>query len=54
MCGVEQRSVMGLDHRDGRVVPLEVDPKRVEEAVGWLDGRWRGDVYVPDELLPLV
>jgi hypothetical protein len=37
-----------------RVVPLEVKAELVEEAVAWLDERWRGDVFVPDELLPLV
>jgi hypothetical protein len=37
-----------------RVVPVRVRPRLVAEAVGWLDERWRGEVYVPDELLPLV
>jgi hypothetical protein len=26
----------------------------VAEAIAWLDERWRGGVFVPDELLPLV
>jgi hypothetical protein len=26
----------------------------VEEAVGWLDERWRGEPFIPDELLGLV
>jgi hypothetical protein len=26
----------------------------VEEAIEWLDEHWRGGVFVPDELLPLV
>ena len=28
--------------------------ERVEEAIAWLDERWRGGVFVLDELLPLV
>jgi hypothetical protein len=36
-----------------RVVPLEVRPELVAEAIAWLDERWRGGVFVPDELLPL-
>lgn len=26
----------------------------VDAAIGWMDERWRGSVFVPDELLPLV
>ena len=37
-----------------RVVPLEVRAELVAEAIAWLDERWRGGVFVPDELLPLV
>ena len=37
-----------------RVLPPAVKAELVGEAIGWLDERWRGDVYVPDELLPLV
>lgn len=37
-----------------RVVPLEVRAELVEQAIGWLDDNWRGGVFVPDELLPLV
>jgi hypothetical protein len=37
-----------------RVVPLEVRPNLVDEAVSWLDEHWRGEPFVPDELLPLV
>ena len=37
-----------------RVVPLEVRAELVEQAIAWLDERWRGGVFVPDELLPLV
>ena len=33
---------------------LGVKRERVEEAIAWLDERWRGGVFVPDELLPLV
>ena len=29
-------------------------PEVVGEAIGWLDEHWQGDVFVPDELLPLV
>ena len=36
-------------------VPLyPVAARSVGDAVVWLDERWRGDVYVSDELLPLV
>jgi hypothetical protein len=35
-------------------VPLQVRPELVEEAIRRLDERWRGGVFVPDELLPLV
>jgi hypothetical protein len=36
-------------------VPLyPVEPADVDGAIGWLEENWRGDVYVPDELLPLV
>jgi hypothetical protein len=31
-----------------------VEQGDVDTAIGWLDDHWRGDVYVPDELLPLV
>jgi hypothetical protein len=31
-----------------------VRPELVDVAIGWLGERWRGCVYVPDELLPLV
>jgi hypothetical protein len=37
-----------------RVVPLEVRAELVDEAIGWLDEHWHGDVFVPNELLPLV
>jgi len=37
-----------------RVVSPQVRPELVDEAIAWLDERWRGEVYVPDELLPLV
>jgi hypothetical protein len=26
----------------------------VDDAIVWLDDHWRGGVFVPDELLPLV
>jgi hypothetical protein len=36
-------------------VPLyPVRSHDVDEAIGWLDDHWRGGVFVPDELLPLV
>jgi hypothetical protein len=37
-----------------RVVPLEVRAEVVEDAIAWLEEQWHGDVFVPDELLPLV
>jgi hypothetical protein len=36
------------------VVPLEVRAEVVEDAIAWLDEQWQGDVFVPDELLPLI
>lgn len=36
-------------------VPLyPVVAGHVDAAIGWMDERWRGSVFVPDELLPLV
>ena len=36
-------------------VPLyPVEPSDVDGAVTWLEDHWRGEPYVPDELLPLV
>jgi hypothetical protein len=36
-------------------VPLyPVEQREIDGAVGWLDEHWRGGVFVPDELLPLV
>jgi hypothetical protein len=36
-------------------VPLyPVEERDVDGAIGWLDEHWRGGVFVPDELLPLV
>ena len=26
----------------------------VSDGIAWLDERWQGDVFIPDELLPLV
>jgi hypothetical protein len=37
-----------------RVVPREVRAELVAAAFAWLHERWRGGVFVPDELLPLV
>jgi hypothetical protein len=31
-----------------------VRPEHVAVALAWLEQHWRGGVYVPDELLPLV
>ena len=31
-----------------------VDERDVDDAIGWLDEHWRGGVFVPNELLPLV
>lgn len=36
-------------------VPLyPVEQREVDGAITWLDENWRGGVFVPDELLPLV
>jgi hypothetical protein len=36
-------------------VPLyPVEERDVRGAIGWLDDNWRGDPFVPSELLPLV
>jgi hypothetical protein len=36
-------------------VPLyPVAERSVEDAIAWFEERWRGGVFVPDELLPLV
>ena len=36
-------------------VPLyPVAPRAIEDASAWFEQRWRGGVFVPDELLPLV
>lgn len=36
-------------------VPLyPVEQGDVDGALVWLEEHWRGDVYVPNELLPLV
>ena len=48
------RTVVALVPRVVRVVPREVRRELVAEAVGWLDGHWSGEPFVPDELLPLV
>jgi hypothetical protein len=31
-----------------------VAERDVDDAIGWLDDHWRGGLFVPDELLPLV
>lgn len=31
-----------------------VEQGDVDNAIGWLDDHWRGGVFVPDELMPLV
>ena len=36
-----------------RVVPGWVEEERIEEAVGWLDERWHGEPFLPDELRPV-
>jgi hypothetical protein len=56
---------VGEIHRHGRKhvvlvarmvrVPLyPVERRDVDGALEWFDGHWRGGVFVPDELLPLV
>jgi len=37
-----------------RVVRGEVRTQSVDDAVTWLERNWRGEVFVPDELLPAV
>jgi len=37
-----------------RVLDPNVLDERVEEAVGWLEAEWKGEPYVPDDLLPTV
>jgi hypothetical protein len=39
------RTNVALVPRVLRVVPLGVSAETVEEAVGWLDERWRGDEW---------
>jgi hypothetical protein len=34
-----------------RVVHPDVQDKRVDEAVAWLETEWQGEPYIPDELL---
>ena len=29
-------------------------PELVDDGVAWLEDHWQGDVFIPDELLPLV
>ena len=47
------RSVV-LVARMVRILLYLVEPDGVESALTWLDNHWRGQPYVPDELLPLV
>lgn len=37
-----------------RVVRSEVRTATVDDAVTWLERNWRGEVFIPDELLPAV
>jgi hypothetical protein len=37
-----------------RIIPLDVSAQLVDEAIAWLDERWQGAVFIPDELLGLV
>lgn len=37
-----------------RVVHGQVRTQSVEDAIDWLERSWRGEVFVPDELLPAV
>jgi hypothetical protein len=48
------RKNVSLVPRVVRVVPKQVRPVLVAVALAWLEQHWRGGVYVPDELLPLV
>ena len=64
---IKPREFVGELHRHGRHgkasafvprmvrVPLyPVAPGSIEDVSAWLEERWRGGVFVPDELLPLV
>ena len=37
-----------------RVVRSEVRTQSVDDAIDWLERSWRGEVFIPDELLPAV
>jgi hypothetical protein len=37
-----------------RMTSPQLRPELVDVAIGWLDERWHGGVFIPDELLPLV
>ena len=63
---IKPREFVGELHRHGRHgkasafvprmvrVPLyPVAPGSIEDASAWFEERWRGGVFVPDELLPL-
>jgi hypothetical protein len=40
--------------RSVRRVSQAVEPESVEEAIEWLDDRWVGDVFVPDDVLSVM
>jgi hypothetical protein len=45
---------VALVPRIRRMTSPDLDDEHVASAIAWLDERWRGDPYVPDEFLPLV
>lgn len=48
------RKRVALVARVVRVVPEQVRPELVAVALAWLDEHWRGGVFIPAELAPLV
>jgi hypothetical protein len=48
------RKTVVLVPRMMRVPLYPVDERHPDAAVAWLDEHWRGEPFVPDELLPLV
>jgi hypothetical protein len=50
----QNRKTTAFIARMTRVPLYPVRERDVDDAIGWLDEHWRGGVFVPDELLPLV
>jgi len=47
-------SNVGVVPRIVRIADPGVEDERVDEAVGWLEAEWKGEPYVPDDLLSTV